>query len=542
MIIFVKGTCHLLLVLCFLRITGRVYCFPFSCLLGFFMTVNVSILSADDLPHVPFVLEGISARFIREKKIIPLELKDNRLKVLMADPDWAVVDALRVAVAPEVEIFTADPQVIEDYLSKFYGQEAQDINQIIDHLDDADFQFIRDDDEDIGHLKDLASDAPIIKLVNAFINRAVECRASDIHIEAFKTDVKLRYRIDGVLYDIESIPKRLQPAIISRIKLMAKLDIAERRRPQDGRIRIKTSAREIDIRVSTVPVLYGESVVMRILDKESLVVDLDRLGFPAEVFSSFRKLVSRPNGIILVTGPTGSGKTTTLYGALQEINSSDKKIITVEDPVEYQLYGVNQIQVKPQIDLDFPSILRHIVRQDPDIIMIGEIRDLETAEIAIQSSLTGHLVLSTLHTNDAPTAINRLLDLGVEHFLLSSTLNGILAQRLVRVICPHCRKPDTSDFDHLEFRNLCSENDITLYKGTGCEACASTGYLGRTGIFEWLVVDDLLHQLIIKKADINEIRDAARRSGMKTLLESGIDKVKAGITTLNEIYRVTQEA
>ncbi len=493
------------------------------------------------LPQVPFIVEGISSRFIRENRIVPFEVKDNTLRVLMADPREAVVDALQVAVPFQIEVCLAEPSQIEEYLAKVYGQESQDINQIIENLDDGDFRFIREDEDDIGHLKDLASDAPIIKLVNAFLSRAVESRASDIHIEAFKEDVRLRFRIDGVLYDIESIPKRLQAAIISRIKLMAKLDIAERRRPQDGRIRVRTGEREIDIRVSTVPVLYGESVVMRILDKEGIVIDLDHLGFPEETLAGFRSLIRKPNGIILVTGPTGSGKTTTLYGALEEINSPEKKVITVEDPVEYQLKGINQIQVKPQIGLDFPVILRHIVRQDPDVIMIGEVRDLETAEIAIQSSLTGHLVLSTLHTNDAPSAVTRLLDIGVEHFLLSSTLAGILAQRLVRVICPHCREIDHAGSGQAGFRDIGMDGGKTLYRGRGCEACSSTGYLGRTGLFEWLVMDDVLHQLILDKADLRRIREAARQRGMKTLLESGIEKVKAGVTTLNEVYRVTQE-
>jgi general secretion pathway protein E len=369
----------------------------------------------------------------------------------------------------------------------------------------------------------------------------VESRASYIHIESFQDELKVRYRIDGVLHDIESAPKRLQAAIVSRIKIMAKMNIAERRLPQDGRIRLRVDSREIDLRVSTIPVIHGEGVVMRILDRESIIIDLDRLGFPAGTLATFNGLIKKPNGIVLVTGPTGSGKTTTLYGALDKINSPDKKIITVEDPVEYQLKGINQIQVKTQIGLNFAGTLRHIVRQDPDIIMIGEIRDLETAEIAIQSALTGHLVFSTLHTNDAPSAITRLLDMGVESFLLSSTVRGILAQRLVRTICPTCKERDASPAGKEEL-GVFGLSEASLYRGRGCEKCAYTGYYGRQGIFELLIVNEAIRKMILKNADAGDTGETARRHGMRTLLEDGIDKVKAGVTTLNEVLRVTQEA
>jgi general secretion pathway protein E len=404
------------------------------------------------------------------------------------------------------------------------------------------FEFVREDEEDVGHLKDLASEAPIIRLVNLLITRAVESRASDIHIEPFEDELKVRYRIDGVLHEAESTPKKLQAAIISRIKIMAKLNIAERRLPQDGRIKLKVGEKEVDLRVSTIPILHGESMVMRILHKEGIVIDLDLLGFPPEMLSQFNQLISKSNGIVLVTGPTGSGKTTTLYGALHKINSPEKKIITVEDPVEYQLKGINQIQVKPQIGLDFTNTLRHIVRQDPDIIMIGEIRDLDTAEIAIQSALTGHVVFSTLHTNDAPSAITRLLDMGVENFLLSSTVRGVLAQRLVRLICPSCKEADPSTADREELVKLGIGVDIPLYRGAGCEHCSHTGYFGRAGIFELLIIDDDIRKLALKNADSNQIRAMAREHGMKTLLEDGVEKIKAGITTLSEVFRVTQEA
>jgi general secretion pathway protein E len=507
------------------------------------MITNVEYLQPDDLPKVPFVLNGISSRFIRDHKIIPLEMKNNVLKVVMADPEnLMTIDALRVATAADVEVYACDSKVIDEYISRFYEQETQNINRIIEDLGEKGIEFLREEEEDIGHLKDLASEAPIIRLVNMFITRAVESRASDIHVEPFEDEMKVRYRIDGVLHDIESTPKRLQAAIVSRIKIMAKLNIAERRLPQDGRIRLRVGENELDLRVSTIPVLFGESVVMRILRKEGIVIDLNVLGFGAKTLQTFNQLITKPNGIILVTGPTGSGKTTTLYGALDKINSPDKKIITVEDPVEYQLKGINQIQVKPQIGLNFANTLRHIVRQDPDIIMIGEIRDLETAEIAIQSSLTGHLVFSTLHTNDAPSALTRLLDMGVENFLLSSTVRGILAQRLVRIICPECRERDTSLSDAAELRLFGIDEAQPLYHGRGCEKCASTGYYGRAGIFELLVVDDEIRKLILKNADANQIREAAKRYGMKTLLEDGAEKIKEGVTTLSEVLRVTQEA
>ena len=502
-----------------------------------------SYLASEDFPKVPFVLEGISSRFIREYMVIPLELKNNTLRVVMANPeDRDTLDALKVATSADVLVYTADPKVMDEYISRFYGQESQNINRIMEDIGEKSLDFIREEEEDIGHLKDLAAEAPIIKLVNLFITRAVEGRASDIHIEPFEDELKVRYRIDGVLHDVESAPKRLQAAIVSRIKIMAKLNIAERRLPQDGRIRLKVGEGEIDLRVSTIPVLYGESVVMRILRKEGIVIDLKLLGFPPKTLSDFNQLITKPNGILLVTGPTGSGKTTTLYGALDKINSPDKKIITVEDPVEYQLKGVNQIQVKPQIGLNFANTLRHIVRQDPDIIMIGEVRDLETAEIAIQSALTGHLVFSTLHTNDAPSAITRLIDMGVENFLLSSTVRGILAQRLVRVICPECKEGDSSMADREALSALGIGSDVPLYLGKGCEKCAFTGFYGRTGIYELLIVNDEMRKLVLKGADANLLREAAIRLGMKTLLQSGTEKIRAGMTTLNEVLRVTQEA
>ena len=496
----------------------------------------------EELPKVPLVLDGLSSRFIRENRIVPMELKDGVLKVLAVDPvDEEVLNALRVALDADVQAFAGDGKAIDDYISRYYDQETQDISKMIENIDDKGFAFADEEGEDVGRLKDLASEAPIIKLVNLLITRAMESRASDIHVEPFDDELKIRYRIDGVLHNVETAPKKLQAAIVSRIKVMAKLNIAERRLPQDGRIRIKVSDREIDLRVSTLPVIYGESVVMRILDKESIVIDLALLGFPDNTLSQLYKLIEKPNGIILVTGPTGSGKTTTLYGVLDKINTPERKIITVEDPVEYQLKGVNQVQTKPQIGLNFANTLRHIVRQDPDVIMLGEIRDLETAEIAVQSALTGHLVFSTLHTNDAPSAITRLLDLGVERFLLSSTIRGILAQRLVRIICPHCKEKDSSGANREELALLGIGADVDLFRGKGCKECTFTGYLGRSGVFELLIIDDEIRRLILQNVDANELRQTARKLGMKTILEDGARKVRLGITTLSEVFRVTQE-
>ena len=502
---------------------------------------NTRYLDPENFPKVPFVLETLSARFIRENKIVPLEFKQNTLKIIMADPDNnKIIEALKVAVSHDIEIYSSDARAIEEYIEKFYTQEIQDISKLIENMEDDSLQFIHEEEDDVGHLQDLASEAPIIRLVNMIVTRAVESRASDIHIEPYADELKVRYRIDGVLHDIEIIPKKLQAAIYSRIKIMAKLNIAERRLPQDGRIKLKVGGSEIDIRVSSIPVLYGESLVMRLLHQEGILIDMEQLGFPSDTLLTFNNIIKNTNGIILVTGPTGSGKTTTLYGALDKINSSDRKIITVEDPIEYHLKGINQIQVKPQIGLDFPNILRHIVRQDPDVIMIGEIRDLETAEIAIQSALTGHLVFSTLHTNDAPTAITRLIDIGVQSYLLAATIRGILAQRLVRKICPECAEIDETVIDN-ERINIEQGKKITLFRGKGCEKCAHTGFYGRSGIYELLEIDNSIHPLIIKNVDARQIREMARKNGMRTLLEDGLLKVKSGQTTINEVFRVTQE-
>jgi general secretion pathway protein E len=382
-------------------------------------------------------------------------------------------------------------------------------------------------------------------MVNLIISRAVESRASDIHIEPFEKELRLRYRVDGVLQNMDPPPNPLRAAIISRIKLMAKLNIAERRLPQDGRIKLKALGKEIDLRVSTLPTMYGECVVMRILDRSNTsLIDLRRLGFPEDLYEKVCQMTSKPHGIFLVTGPTGSGKSTTLYSALKRINIPDRKIITIEDPVEYQMEGINQIHVNPQIGLTFAAGLRHIVRQDPDIIMIGEIRDLETADIAIRSALTGHLVFSTLHTNDAPSAVTRLVDMGVEDYLLASSLIGILAQRLVRVSCKECRKPERVPATMLRdagFDVSALGDTVELQKGRGCRQCDHTGYESRIGIFELLDVDDEMRRSIVTTADSTVLKAQAIRSGMRTLKEDGWSKVLAGITTPDEVLRVTQE-
>lgn len=507
---------------------------------------QTSILEPEDFPKVPLFIDNISVRFIREQKVVPIELNNGTLKVLMARPDdEEIVNVLRAASGADIVVCTADEKAIEDCIARLYGGDSQDITSILEDMTEGSPEPERgehDHDEDVGHLKNIASEGPIIRLVNLLISRALESRASDIHIEPFAKELRIRYRIDGVLHEIESMPRRLEAAIVSRIKIMARLNIAERRLPQDGRIRLHTGGREADIRVSTVPILHGESVVMRILDTESVVIDLGLLGFAPPTLAAFKRLITKPNGIILVTGPTGSGKTTTLYGGLSLINTPERKIITVEDPVEYQIERVNQIQVKTLIGLNFAGTLRHIVRQDPDVIMIGEIRDLETAEIAIQSALTGHLVFSTLHTNDAPSAITRLLDMGVENYLLGSTVRGILAQRLVRVVCPRCRQPlGPAELSPDELANLGIPDDAVLFRGQGCEDCSYTGYRGRSGIFELLVVDEAIRRAILKTPDESNLRSIARKNGMETLLEDGIRKVVSGITTLSEVLKVTQE-
>lgn len=495
-----------------------------------------------DYPTEPVLLDNLSTKLMKESLFIPLELKEKRLLIAIADIcDFYTIDALKLAYDVTVETVKGEPNDIIGAIDRLYGAGSQSIDMIIEAAGKDIEDLTAYMDEDADHLRDMASEAPIIRLVNRLILNAIEQRASDIHLEPFETVFKIRYRIDGVLHDVESPPVRLQAAVISRVKIMAKLDIAERRLPQDGRIKLKIADREIDFRVSTLPTLFGESLVMRILDRGSLVLDFKTIGFPDTIRSKYFDLIRQPYGMILVTGPTGSGKTSTLYATLSRINSPENKIITLEDPVEYQLLGVNQIHVNPKIGLNFANGLRSIVRQDPDIILVGEIRDRETAQIAIQSALTGHLLFSTLHTNDAAGAITRLLDMGVENFLLSSTLLGILAQRLVRVICPHCKKETTPDPKMLQSMRLESSEieGVTFYGGEGCDACHHTGFHGRIAIFEFIQVDDDIRQHIVNHATTAQIKQTALEKGIFTLRQDGWQKVKDGITTMSEVLRVT---
>jgi len=498
--------------------------------------LGVEAVQRRDFPATPLPLGPLSFKYLRHAKVLPLSQQNGTLTVAMADPgDYYTLQGLRVATGLEITPRLARERDVVEALEAAYGGNGGGGEGA--EPAEAELEFLSDDEEDVNHLRDLASEAPVIRLVNMLINRAVEQRASDIHIEPFENELKVRYRIDGVLHDVETPARRLQAAIVSRIKIMAKLNIAERRLPQDGRIKLRLMGREIDLRVSTLPTLYGESVVLRILDRSSIVVNLDVLGFAEDTLASFSHLITKPYGMVLVTGPTGSGKTTTLYGALDKINSPDKKIITIEDPVEYQLFGVNQIHVKPQIGLTFANGLRSIVRQDPDVIMVGEIRDAETAEIAIQAALTGHLVFSTLHTNDAAGAVSRLLEMGVEDYLLASSLLGVLAQRLVRRVCLKCRRSVmlAAGVAH----EVGGSGEVS--EGGGCEECSRTGYRGRAGIYELLVMSDAVRQLILKRSSADAIRDAAVSEGMRTLREDGWRQVRSGLTTVAEVVRVTQE-
>jgi len=481
-----------------------------------------------------------TVKFMKQYKFVPIGEKDGVLNIAISDPlNEYVLDALDVFSDMPIEIFLSSEKDIMEAIEQYFGSNVQMTSIMEGMRETEDDEGGIEISEDVHHLRDMAFEAPIVKLVNMLITKAVESRTSDIHIEPFENNVKVRYRIDGALTEVESFPKRIQPAVISRIKIMSRLNIAERRLPQDGRIKLRVSGRDIDLRVSSIPTIYGESIVMRILDRGSMLIVLDYLGFPPETLKNYEKLINVPYGMLLVTGPTGSGKTTTLYASLNKINSSDRKIITVEDPIEYQIDGINQIQVKPQIGLSFANGLRHIVRQDPDIIMVGEIRDVETAEISIHSALTGHLVFSTLHTNDAPGAVTRLLDMGIEGFLVSSSLIGVLAQRLVRVICPTCKEPYTPPqeiVDKIEFLA-----DTVTYVGRGCDECRGTGYRGRTGIFELMTINDEIRTLILEKASSDRIRQRAVAGGMQILRESGLQKVREGVTTIEEVLRVAQE-
>ncbi len=494
-----------------------------------------------DFPDKPPMINGLSPQLMRQWKVVTLSMDDSEARVAMATPqDLYLRELLESIYQKPVRPFLASEEDILAAVYRWYeadidlgGEESGDESRTVDELW-----------EDPEQLRDLASEAPVIRLVNHIISQALEVKASDIHFEPFRDHFKVRFRIDGVLHDIETVAKKLQPAITSRLKLMAKMNIAEMRLPQDGRIKVREGQREIDIRVSSLPTLFGESIVLRLLNREEVRLELETLGISADILGDFEKIISRPYGLILVTGPTGSGKTTTLYGAMNRINAPDKKIVTVEDPVEYQLDGINQIQIRPKIGLGFASALRNILRQDPDVILVGEIRDAETAEIAIQSALTGHLVFSTLHTNDAASAITRLQEMGVESYLLSSCLLAVMAQRLVRKICPHCGAAYDLPPGFFEEVVQALGVDSTqapseVWRGKGCANCANTGFSGRTGIYELIQVDDEIRRLIVKGADSGSILSKARSLGMRTLRQDGLQKVLAGQTTFEEVMRVT---
>jgi general secretion pathway protein E/type IV pilus assembly protein PilB len=495
-----------------------------------------------DYPMDKEAINKIPAALARRHRILPLKMDDNTLTVAMADPlSFPVLDNLRVMLGCKVEGMLAAEDEITKALNKYYGTGEESIETIIQDISERDINFVAAEKDALAG-EESEDEAPVIKLVSLIILEAFRSRASDIHLEPLPNRFRVRYRVDGVCYEVPAPPKRLQGSILSRIKIMAGIDIAEKRLPQDGRIKLNLLGKEVDLRVSTLPTLHGESVVLRILDKASLLLDLADLGFLSEDEEKFQSLLKLPFGIILVTGPTGSGKTTTLYASLNKINQPDKKLITVEEPVEYQLSGINQTQVKTEIGLTFARVLREILRQAPDVIMVGEIRDRETAEIAIRSALTGHLVFSTLHTNDAPSAVTRLIDMGVKPFLVSSSIQGIMAQRLIRVICPECKEPYQPPNDELLEIGLSPEDvaGVEFYRGKGCPECNQLGYRGRQAIFEVLIVSDPIRDLILKRASSSEIREKARSLGMRTLREDGWQKVFKGVTTVAEVVRVTQ--
>jgi general secretion pathway protein E len=497
-------------------------------------------ISAGDFPEKSPGLNGVSPRFMKQWKFVPVSSAEGVLKVAMASPgDIYLREQLASIYGLKIVPLLASEEDIYGVIYRWYEADV-DIEGGDEDIDllDAD---LWDDPE---QLKDLASEAPVIRLVNHMITQAIEVKASDIHFEPYRDCLKVRFRIDGVLHEVETVAKKLQPAITSRIKLMGKMNIAEIRLPQDGRIKVNDGSREIDIRVSSLPTLFGESIVLRLLNREEVSLDLDTLGLGADILVPFNSIIQRPYGMVLVTGPTGSGKTTTLYSVMNRINSPDKKIVTVEDPVEYQLDGINQIQVKSKIGLTFSSALRTILRQDPDVILIGEIRDAETAEIAVQSALTGHLVFSTLHTNDSASAITRLQEMGVESYLLSSCLLAVMAQRLVRKICPHCKREQEVKQEYIQdaAEVLGVEPSAVperLWKGEGCQHCANTGYSGRTGIYELLPVSGEIARFVLNGSDSGIILREAVRGGMRTLRQDGIERAFRGDTTIEEVMRVT---
>ena len=501
-------------------------------------------LTKIDIPER--VIELMPEAVARENNVIPLDETDRGLKVLMSDPeDVDTVEKLRFILNRDVTVALATRAAITLEINRKYGQvEGESADSILQEFTDTaiDFTETIDDDSEAGNDNPEDSSAPIVRLVQLMINEAVQLRASDIHVEPFEDRVRIRYRIDGVLHERDSLPKRQLGAIISRIKILADIDIAEKRREQDGRIKVTAGEKELDLRVSIIPTNQGQSCVMRLLDKDNIKIGVRQLGFSEKTYKQFHSLIRRPNGIILVTGPTGSGKTTTLYAAMNSLNRPDRKIITAEDPVEYYLPGINQVEVKHKIGLDFARIIRSMLRQAPNVILVGEMRDQETASMGIQASLTGHLVFSTLHTNDAPTAVTRMIDMGVPSYLVASSVVAILAQRLVRTICPKCRtkyKPTEQEIAEAGMPPEMVET-ATFMRGKGCTTCQKSGFRGRMGIYEMLMVDSGVRELIFRQASSQEIRDYAVEKGMDTLYVDGLSKVAQGFTTFSEVMRVAK--
>jgi general secretion pathway protein E len=501
--------------------------------------IAAPLVGAADYPDAPLFHERLKPKFLRRVRALPIAASDDGATLAMADPlDLFTRDAIAAALGRSVAVAVAVPIELEAALERLYTEldEGGDAAEMLDDMV-ADAEPA---EEDAERLKDLASEAPVIRLVNQLIARAVETHASDVHLEPFPDRLRIRYRYDGVLHEVEPPPARLQAAVISRIKIMARLDIAERRLPQDGRIKLTVRGHEIDFRVSSVPSLHGEKVVLRILDRTAVEFDYAKLGLPADIRQGIERALDLPNGMVLVTGPTGSGKTTTLYTGLLKLNTVARNVVTVEDPIEYQLTGINQIQVKPQIGLNFASLLRSILRQDPDVIMIGEIRDLETVQIAVQAALTGHLVLSTIHTNSAAATMTRLRDMGLEDYLMTATLKAVLAQRLVRRLCPVCKTPDPAPsalIERLSLERLAPAEAITLFHPRGCPACRGTGYSGRRAIAELLVPNRAIDRLIFEGSDDAAIERVAVEQGMRPIFDNGLLAVIEGDTTIEEVVR-----
>lgn len=506
-----------------------------------------TVIDFDKITIPPEVITLLPLPLIKEQQIIPIS-KDNDIITIAAGnpPDLGFIDNLRFLLNADIKWVFATPDTIKNAIHKYYDQEPTEaINSLLKELTTRKIPL---HEIDIGQLgesyhedKAIEDEGPIIQLVSLIINKAVASRASDIHVEPLSNRLRIRYRVDGVCQEADVLPKRLQDPIISRIKILANIDISEKRRPQDGRISLKYTGKEFDIRVSCLPSVYGESLVMRLLEKSAIHMSIKSLGFYESDYKRFCSIIRRPNGILLITGPTGSGKTTTLYAVINELNKADTKIITAEDPVEYTLPGINQSEVNEKIGFSFPTILRSMLRQDPNIILVGEIRDAETADTAVAAALTGHFVLSTLHTNDAPSAITRLIDMGVKPFLIATSLQGIMAQRLVRAICPHCKEIVRYTPERLTEMGFETEDlkDFSFYKGRGCRNCNNIGYRGRVGIYELLDMNETLRDMAYRTASTDEIRKAARQAGMATLREDGLMKAKDGITTLDEVFIVT---